>query len=403
MAWIVFPPGGTINSIVDEIEFTNACVCIIEVDVALRTSTLAHRDAFQARRACTGRTGPNWQPEILLRSVLDSLRVPLALIDDGSRIIATNKTWRSFVKTHYCTKPSGRVGEYFDDIFRTTLFQGLSSELLNELHLVLAGERKSFAHVAHLNRPGVSKDFRVRVTNLSCDAPQRSIATIETIRKPARTATSADEFGKQALEIRADERRRFAMELHDSVGQYFTSLELLLTRLRIELRAPETAASVIQEMSGVLKEGHAEIRTLSYLLSPPWIDYEGGLERAIRGFVQAFAKRAGLKADIEVNGPLFELDQSRQLTLFRIVQEALVNVHRHANADLVSVKLAKRGATITLQVTDNGTGFASEKVDQFGHGAGLAGMRARMKGFGGRLHLDTSLAGTILTATFPGN
>lgn len=364
---------------------------------------MAHKDASRGRQLSAAHAGAVCQPEMLLRSVFDSLCVPLALLDDESRIVATNKAWRSFGKSHDRIMPVGRVGEYFRDVCRTTLCQGLSSELWKELQLVLTGERKCLEHVAHLNKPGAANDFRLRVTHLSWDALRRSIATIEEIYKPARTAKSAGEFGKQVLEIRADERRRFATELHDSFGQYFTSLELLLTRLRIDSPPAEPAASVIQEMSGVLKEAQAEIRTLSYLLSPPWVDYEGGLERVIRGFVQAFAKRAGLNADIEVQGPLFELDSSRQLTLFRIVQEALVNVHRHANADQVSVKLAKRGTTISLQVTDNGTGFASVKGDQSGHGAGLAGIRARIKDFGGKLHIGTGLTGTTLTATLPDN
>src|SRR5215469_2811150 len=381
-----------------------ACYRSREGPVTLHDDPITHKDVSQSGRlASAGHTRPGCQPELLLRSVLDSLCVPLALLDDDSRIVATNKTWRRFVRSHDSMIALGRVGECFRDVCRATIGKGLPPKSWRELDLVLAGERKCFECTACLSKSGASDDFRVRVTRLSSDARRGSIVTIEGVSKPAGAAQSTSELEQRDLEIRAEERRRFATELHDSVGQYLVSLELLLSRLRIDIALPQRASGLVQEMSGVLREAQAEIRTLSYLLSPPWIDYEGGLERAIRAFVEAFAKRAGLKADIHVHGPLFELDQSRQLTLLRIVQEALVNVHRHANAEVVAVKLVNRGASITLQVTDDGTGFSDLKGDTSGHGAGLMGMRARIKHFGGEFHIGTGVTGTTLTATLPNN
>jgi two-component system NarL family sensor kinase len=218
-----------------------------------------------------------------------------------------------------------------------------------------------------------------------------------------RAKESANELAQRVLEIQAEERQRFAAELHDTVGQYFVSLELLLCQLRMETTPSQSAVKLIQEMSDVLKQAQAEIRTLSYLLSPPWVEYERGLEQAIRGFVQGFAKRAGLKADINVPGAPLRLDQARQLTLFRTVQESVVNVYRHAKADAIAVSLTNQDGSVTLQVVDNGMGFLGTNTDSLAHGAGLAGMRARIRHFGGELHIHTGASGTTLTATLPSN
>jgi signal transduction histidine kinase len=340
------------------------------------------------------------QSRPVLKSLVDALDMPVALLDECTRIIATNLAWNKFGR-HY-----GRVGASFDDICKSRLYAEVaevSEASCKQLGLVLAGKGNSFETSYRINTKGASGDFRLRVARLRHYSPRRLLVTLQEISELVRAKDTANELAQRVLEIQAEERQRFATELHDTVGQYFVSLELSLARLRMETAPSTSATELIQDMSVALKEAQAEIRTLSYLLSPPWIEYERGLERAIRGFVQGFAKRASLKADIHVQGPPLSLDQSRQLTLFRMVQEALVNVYRHAKADAVAVNLMNQEAKVTLEVTDNGTGFLGANTGTFGHGAGLAGMRARIRHFGGDFQIHTGSAGTTLTATLPTN
>lgn len=343
------------------------------------------------------------QPVPLLQSILDALSMPVALLDEDGQIIATNNAWRKLRRHSGSKVMLGLPGASFRAVCKNTADRGFSERSCKELDLVLTGKRKSFDCTFPLDRDGVSDEICLRVTRFDLYPPRRSIVTLEPVPDLARARHSAGELGQRVLEIQAEERQRFATELHDSIGQYFISLELLLSRLRMGAAGPEPAAAIVREMSDVLREAQSEIRTLSFLLSPPWIEYERGLERAISAFVQGFAKRAEIKADIHVHGPPFRLDQSRQVALFRIVQEALVNIYRHANADLVAVNLVNQGANVILQVTDNGTGFSGERTGKFEYGAGLAGMHARINYLGGELHIDTGASGTTLTATLPSN
>lgn len=349
------------------------------------------------------RTRSGIRPDSLLQSILDSLCVAVALLDGSGEIVATNGAWENFVRSYSGAPQRKGIGEVFRGFYRDGICKGLSTEFRNGLDLVLAGKRNSFEATTRLNKHAVSCAFRVRVARLPGCTPRRLLVTIEKHSAPPETKSSASEFAHRILEIQANERQRFAAELHDTVGQYFVSLELLLARLRMEMPPPEPSATIIQDMSAVLKQAQAEIRTLAYFLSPRWVEYEQGLEKAIRSFVHGFAKRAELKAHVHVHGSPLRLDQSRQVTLFRIVQEALVNVYRHANADAVAVELGNRRKIATLRVRDNGNGFSTARAGTSSHGAGLAGMRARIKQFGGELHIDTDPNGTILTATLPTN
>lgn len=350
-----------------------------------------------------GRIRSGVHPDAFFQSILGSLSIPGAILDGSGSIIAANSEWKYLVRSYGGTAPVKSVGMSFCRFYRNVICKGLLSKYRNGPKLVLAGKRNSFEATSRLNWPSESVDFRVRVTRVRAYTPRRIIVTIERLSIPAEARKSAKEFEHLALEIQAGERQRFASELHDTVGQYFVSLELLLSRLRMEIPRPEPSASVIREMSAVLKQAQAEVRTLAYFLSPRWVEYEQGLEKAIRGFVQGFAKRTELKTKVKVHGSLLRLDQSRQLTLFRIVQEALVNVYRHANADAVAVEIRDQRKITTLRVRDNGTGFSKAQAGALSHGAGLAGMRARIRRFGGELHIDTDVKGTILTATLPIN
>lgn len=325
------------------------------------------------------------------------------LLDGRGQIVATNIAWKNFVRN--CSVASERRGDGagFRNRYRDMICKGLPPESRNGLDLVLSGKRNSVETTTRLNRHAVSAEFRVRITRLRSYAPRRLMVMIEKLAEPAQAQVSASEFSHRILEIQAAERQRFATELHDTAGQYFVSLELLLSRLRMDMPRQDPAATIVREMSAVLKHAQSEIRTLSYLLSPPWVEYEQGLEKAIRGFVEGFAKRAELKAHVHVHGSPLRLDQWRQVTLFRIVQEALVNVHRHAKADAVAVDLGNRRKIATLRVSDNGAGFSTAQTGALSQGAGLAGMRARIRQYGGELHIDTGLNGTTLTATMPIN
>lgn len=215
---------------------------------------------------------------------------------------------------------------------------------------------------------------------------------------PEPRAEPSNEVELQIQAARVEERRIMAGELHDSVGQNLTALGLGLARL-VKLAAPHAEmATVVQEMQASLQQACTEIRLLSFLLQP--LDDEAfpaGIEAAIGDLASGFARRAGLRAALRIEPLRRPLCRERQLALHRIVQEALVNVHRHAHATAVSIELASRGGHVVLKVRDDGAGLAPAAAP----GVGIASMRQRLRRLDGEMLIVSDEAGTTLTVKLP--
>jgi PAS domain S-box-containing protein len=216
------------------------------------------------------------------------------------------------------------------------------------------------------------------------------------------------ELSKRLLTLQIDERRRIAQELHDSTAQHLTAAGLALARLMINLpemdpRSAEAAqiGQAKQDMEESLGEAKQEIRVLSYLLHPPVIESHG-LREAVRNFALGFGERAGLDIQVRIFEDAELIGDDVSIALFRVCQEALANVHRHARASKVVVGLEVNRSTIRLSVRDDGIGFDQAKLGDGGQvGIGLAGMRERMQRLGGSVQIRGKGRGTSLVATVP--
>ena len=205
----------------------------------------------------------------------------------------------------------------------------------------------------------------------------------------------------QVLNLQDYERRRIARELHDSLGQYLTALKINTDMLR---RTPGN--SELWAQSGELMERCvSEVRTLSYLLHPPMMDAVG-LASAARWYVEGFGQRSGIKVTLQVPHELARMPDEVELALFRAIQEALTNVHRHSGASSADVLILRDAEQVILEVRDNGRGIAKEQVAHFAQtgaamGVGLTGMRERVRELGGSLHLESNGSGTVLRIAIP--
>jgi signal transduction histidine kinase len=205
----------------------------------------------------------------------------------------------------------------------------------------------------------------------------------------------------RVLTIRDEERRRFSRELHDSMGQHLASAKMHLDLLGQSL--PGNAA--IFECSDLLDKALSETRTLSYLLHPPLLD-EAGLESAVREYVDGFSKRSGIPVTLRMPEPIDPLGQTIELALFRVLQEGLTNIHKHSGSTQAIITFALSRTQVVLNIRDNGKGIAPEVLEGFhsdgAHiGVGLAGMRERIRQFGGQLKIESDPSGTALTASLP--
>jgi len=206
------------------------------------------------------------------------------------------------------------------------------------------------------------------------------------------------------LRVQDDERRRIARDLHDSTGQALTALKLELAGIERELasRHPQLARRLAANIESA-RQISDELRTISYLLHPPLLD-ELGLGSALRWYMDGFQKRSGINVQLEFSGEA-RLAPEMETMLFRVVQECLINIHRHSGSATASIRLVQAGGHIVLEVEDEGRGMTAEELADIASGAalgvGLRGMRERIKDFGGELEILSKGQGTKVKAVVP--
>ncbi len=216
-----------------------------------------------------------------------------------------------------------------------------------------------------------------------------------------RTEEKLRELSLSVLHIQDDERRRVARDLHDTVGQTLTALKISLSALEDAVaRYPETADFFL-ELNGLAEQALQEIRTTSYLLHPPLLD-EAGFAAAASWYVEGFNKRSTTQVRIQLPERI-RLPGSLEIVLFRVLQESLTNIIRHAGSATVDVLLQINRDVICLSVRDYGKGISADRLAKMNSsgsdvGVGIAGMRERLKELGGSLVIESDSTGTLLKA-----
>ncbi|MGH6965146.1 MAG: sensor histidine kinase [Phenylobacterium sp.] len=326
---------------------------------------------------------------------------PVAVLDRAGEIVGASLSWRALAG-HDRVGVIGAIGENYLEVCDDVADQVSGAAALRKgLIRVLGGSMARIERVCWLETESGRRDYRIVVTHLRLASPHRYLVVQEEVTELAKAKAIACEARERVCAAQAEERRQLAKNLHDSVGQNLVSLGLGLARLRRITPQTDGVASVMDDLTAALRDAHAQIRTVSYLLHPPWPEAEGGLEVAVRDLVQGFAQRAGLQVDMRVQGAPCKVDRAQELTLFRILQEGLVNIHRHAHANAILVELDNRGSEVVLQVRDDGCGFAATDGAPITPGVGLLGMRDRVTELGGELLIDTGPAGTTLKVRLP--
>jgi signal transduction histidine kinase len=218
------------------------------------------------------------------------------------------------------------------------------------------------------------------------------------------SAVSFRMLSAKVLELQDRERRRVARELHDSVGQYLAVLRMNLGQMNPGKESSPQVANLLPEALDLTDKAIGEVRTISYLLHPPMLEH-AGLDGAVRWYSEGFAKRSGLKVEIDVPDLDERLPKELELALFRVLQESLTNVHRHAGAQSVKIDLHRRDEHVTLTIKDDGKGLSKEAMNRFraglAGGVGLAGMLERLTELDGTLEVESGPGGTTLRATVP--
>lgn len=205
-----------------------------------------------------------------------------------------------------------------------------------------------------------------------------------------------DAASKALLDAAESERRRVGRELHDSTAQHLVAIDLGLGALQRRMADIGDAESrIFRDMKTSLAAAQREIRAFSYLLHPPLLKRRGLIDTT-RRFVEGFGRRTTMDIDLRLPTRLGPLPEDVEIVLFRVTQEALMNVFRHADARRVRVEIMVRKDAAVVEVEDDGVGMANAAP-----GVGITGMRARLAQLGGRLTVSTLLVGTKIRAFIP--
>jgi signal transduction histidine kinase len=164
----------------------------------------------------------------------------------------------------------------------------------------------------------------------------------------------------------------------------------------------EADRAVLGESIDLAERSMVGIRTLSYLLHPPFLD-ENGLLSALRWYAAGFGQRSGIPVELNLPSTFERLPQDVETTLFRVVQEALINIHRHADSPTARIQLHVDGGRLVLEIEDHGRGMPADllsrlEADGGAVGVGIAGMRERLEQLGGTLEIESSDHGTVVRA-----
>jgi PAS domain S-box-containing protein len=216
------------------------------------------------------------------------------------------------------------------------------------------------------------------------------------------------ELSRHLLNAQDKERSRLGRELHDTVGQYLSGAKMILDVLTMQENLEESQIrEEISDCTSILERAIQELRTLSYLLYPPMLD-ETGLPSAIRWHLEGFSKRSGIEVTYDIGADVTRLPRELELTLFRVFQESLTNVHRHSQSKSVHTRLALESDRAVLEVSDQGKGMPAASLasdsDSLGTlGVGIRGMRERVRQLAGTLEITSTPEGTTVKASVPLN
>jgi PAS domain S-box-containing protein len=212
------------------------------------------------------------------------------------------------------------------------------------------------------------------------------------------------DLSHKMLQMQDDERRHVARELHDSAGQILAALGMNVAH--VAQLARENAPQLIEGLSETqqfVDQLSKEIRTMSYLLHPPLLD-ESGLQVALHWYAEGLAERSGLKTSINIPEDLGRFGREMELTMFRLVQECLTNIHCHSGSKTADITMWTDDREVGLDIRDQGKGIPPERLASIqaqGGGVGIRGMRERLHPFQGTMEIESNDSGTRISFRIP--
>ncbi|MDP1768892.1 MAG: PAS domain S-box protein [Nitrospirota bacterium] len=355
--------------------------------------------------------------EVFTRAVLNSLSAPICVLDRDGVILKTNDAWQAFAGwASNCPLIGADIGQHYGEVCRLALADAAAEQehILGGIQAVLTGSRPGFSteYACHVLED--ERWFQLRVTPLKASkgavvshtdiSPRVSmgVALEQQLLLLNHKQAELESLTGKLIGAQEQERRRIARELHDDFNQRLAALAVELETLE---RTPNAVPTpVVQQLISVrdhVGQLSDDLHDMAYRLHPSLLEHVG-LEVAARDHVLEFTKRTGLPVTWTAREVPEALAPEVATNLFRVMQESLQNVFKHARATEVTVTLSGSSKGVGLSVRDNGQGFDLKGKDARMKGIGLVSMQERMRLMGGFLRIHSLPAdGTTVCAWIP--
>jgi signal transduction histidine kinase len=287
--------------------------------------------------------------------------------------------------------------ELADIIRQHPRFQKTAIIFISAVHLTDVDRLKGYQRgaVDYVSVPVIPELLRAKVSIFA--ELHRKTWQLEMLNRELRGLSS------RLISTQDEERRRLARELHDGLGQELAAVKMIMDGVLQQKQTPEMKERAAADVNALIDRAIQQVRSMSHLLHPPLLD-EVGLHSALQWYLEGFSKRSGIETSMSLQPAEFpRLAAEVETAVFRIVQEALTNVFRHSGAAKASLNIEKNESEIVVLVRDNGKGI-SDDIAEFRPGSigiGMAGMRQRVKEFGGDLKIRNIRPGTALDVVIP--
>jgi two-component system, NarL family, sensor kinase len=334
-----------------------------------------------------------------IQEVIDGLVEQVALVGCDGTILAVNDCWRRQVQRQ--SRTGLHISRDYIAFLECLIESGDEGvkPILKAFRDIASGSRGAFRHLYKGSGCFEGYDFNIVVAALTIHGTRHVLVSVHDVTELVSLKLQRRRIVSQLLRAQEAERRRMARELHDSTSQMLVSLRFDLSRLGRGNLEPE-AASRIDECQKTLQEIQREIRTFSFVAHPPSLT-GNSLAVALQDLASGFAKRSGLEIDVEVSDT-GEASASVEAAIYRLSQEALANIHRHAGATRATIRLVGRKGCLHLVIGDDGVGInAAQSRTGKSIGVGVMGMRERVLELGGRISIQRAVHGTVLTVSIP--
>ena len=333
-------------------------------------------------------------------TLIESAREAIVILDSSLRVIIANSP---FYKA-FLVKPADTEGQFVYDLGRG---QWNIRGLRDLLEKVLPEHSRVDDFEVRASFP----DIGDRIMSLNArrmESPlgkETILLAIEDVTELRGSQEALHELSNRLMNIEDAQRRQIARDVHDITGQKVAALRLNVRLLSKQVPDGEKNGTFAETVA-LADEITSEIRSLTYLLHPPMLD-ELGLVPALREYAERVSERTGLHVALEVPKDFPDLPDDIEITIFRVVQESLANVHRHSGSSSAKIQMISNRGQVEIRIADSRNGFAADaeprptEVPKWKSGVGVTGMKERVSHLGGTFQILTDSDGTTVIARLP--